>query len=576
MLSAAFAALLAVQVAQQTNVGIVQGVVTRTGTSEPLPFVQVVLVAGYLAPGLTGRATAFSDALTARTRNDTPATTDTPGPFATTTDSEGRFSFSGIAPGQYTVRAQREGYFATPAFAEPTAGATAPITVVAQQPVTPVALSLMAGGVVSGRIRDPGGQPVPRINITAYKVVYMEGRAVIVSEKSLSTDDRGEYRMSWLPPGDYYFATPRPGLPRGLNDSWARTFFPSTADTLLARPVTVIPGGEVPGIDITIQAVPDVRISGRVIPADVNANTLNVAYSFSLVPRDPNVLIENLPASVQNSATDRTGDRFEFRGIFPGSYDLVVDDPTGASSGFPSRPLRSGRVRVDVGSKDVIDVTVVLHPTVELKGTIRVDGSKAPLPFQPFGLSLQDIYSVIVTGNYAATVDRSGSFVIPNVPVGAYRFKGSAGSPSSAFNLPSDAYVFDIVQGGRSVYDSGIVVGPEVPDDIQVTVRMDGGSVNGNVVDADQKLFKGARVALVPQGTRRQNGTLYRATFGGDDHFSFRGIAPGQYKLFAWESLPLYTAYQDETILTKAETRGQFVNIQAGIATAAQVRVIPK
>jgi hypothetical protein len=50
--------------------------------------------------------------------------------------------------------------------------------------------------------------------------------------------------------------------------------------------------------------------------------------------------------------------------------------------------------------------------------------------------------------------------------------------------------------------------------------------------------FSNATVVLVPEKTRRQNLALYRQTLSAENGtFSFTGILPGDYKLFAWGSL---------------------------------------
>ena len=83
-----------------------------------------------------------------------------PGPqTAVVTNSEGVFEFRNLVPGRYQIRAQREGYFGVlpGGFGRPhryqldgdrDRG----------QPTEPVAMAMLRGAIISGRVRDPNGQ----------------------------------------------------------------------------------------------------------------------------------------------------------------------------------------------------------------------------------------------------------------------------------------------------------------------------------------------------------------------------------------------------------------------------------
>ena len=44
---------------------------------------------------------------------------------------------------------------------------------------------------------------MPNVNVAAHAITYENGRIYPQLASSQTTDDRGEYRMFWLPPGDY-------------------------------------------------------------------------------------------------------------------------------------------------------------------------------------------------------------------------------------------------------------------------------------------------------------------------------------------------------------------------------------
>jgi hypothetical protein len=141
-----------IQAVSQTNTGLIEGRVTRPGGSEGIPDVQITLygpgavdpVSAIRAlytpnPALTPAMRAEIDASINRTNTSYPGysietlvaatrrleaqllglpeSTSVP-PISTSTavsDRDGRFRFRNLAPGRYSIRAEREGYFGAPA-----------------------------------------------------------------------------------------------------------------------------------------------------------------------------------------------------------------------------------------------------------------------------------------------------------------------------------------------------------------------------------------------------------------------------------------------------------------------------
>jgi len=56
-------------------------------------------------------------------------------------------------------------------------------------------------------------------------------------------------------------------------------------------------------------------------------------------------------------------------------------------------------------------------------------------------------------------------------------------------------------------------------------------------------------------------------------HFKIGGVAPGDYKLFAWDNLEPY-AYFDPVVLDKVETRGRPVHIAESSNQTVNLSVI--
>jgi protocatechuate 3,4-dioxygenase beta subunit len=80
-------------------------------------------------------------------------------------------------------------------------------------------------------------------------------------------------------------------------------------------------------------------------------------------------------------------------------------------------------------------------------------------------------------------------------------------------------------------------------------------------------------VALIPEARRLDNRALYAVTNAdASGRFSFRGVAPGDYQVFAWETTPP-NAYQSVSFLKKYEGRSRAVRIAQGGAINLEVPV---
>jgi hypothetical protein len=80
---------------------------------------------------------------------------------------------------------------------------------------------------------------------------------------------------------------------------------------------------------------------------------------------------------------------------------------------------------------------------------------------------------------------------------------------------------------------------------------------------------------LVPDVYLRKRPTLYKfTTTDAAGAFRIQAIAPGDYKLFAWEEVE-QGAWQDPDFLRIHETRGKAVTLREGTAERLQISPIP-
>jgi hypothetical protein len=162
----------------RTGDALIEGLVRRQDTGEPLAAVEVVLT---LYPR-----------------------TGAPSLRSSLTDSAGRFVFERLPAEAYTLRISSENFFAPPVGGSSAAVLTEEITLGGGQRRTNLAYNLVPAGVIHGLIRDDAGRPTPDISVTALRVTYVYGRKTLENAKSVQSDDRGEFRLFGLRPGEYY------------------------------------------------------------------------------------------------------------------------------------------------------------------------------------------------------------------------------------------------------------------------------------------------------------------------------------------------------------------------------------
>ena len=100
-----------------------------------------------------------------------------------------------------------------------------------------------------------------------------------------------------------------------------------------------------------------------------------------------------------------------------------------------------------------------------------------------------------------------------------------------------------------------------------------GAVVSGTVKSASGVRLSDAVVAIVPDSPLRNSGMHYRSAISDiNGRFELRGIAPGDYHLFAWEDLP-GAAYLSAEFMRKYEENGTPVHIDKTEQVSVDVSV---
>jgi protocatechuate 3,4-dioxygenase beta subunit len=475
--------------------------------------------------------------------------------FDVLTDAEGHFLISEIQPGAYRLSVERNG-FVRQEYGQRTPSSTrpgAPLTLQPGQHLRDIVFRLIPTAVIAGRVLDEDNEPVPNVRVQALRYTYAEGRRQLTQAAATATNDLGEYRLHGLAPGRYYVAAtffPSPQLSGSPAEGTASAYYPGTTDPSSASPVEAAASAELRGVDIRLQIVRMVTVRGRA----VLSNGRPARATVRLMRREGAVFA----FGGDGIARLRPQGFFELPGVRPGSYFLIAE--------YGEDGVRyATTVSVEVGSADIGNLDLVLTPGFDVFGHIRVEGS---VDVGRLAVSLQP-GKPSPAGGDQALVKPDGSFLLEGLARETYRLSVPA--------VPEDLYLKSARLGDQDVLDAGLDLtqAESAAGPLEIVLSANAARVEGVVRDAKNQPVAGAQVALVPDSRRRKQLQLYKtATSDQNGRFLLRGIAPGEYKLFAWEDIDPGAA-QDPEFLRAFESRGESCKVQPGDEQNVQLKLIP-
>jgi hypothetical protein len=207
--------LIGVSLAQtpEPKPAVVAGKVVNAQTGEAVRKAELTLTTSLMPDGAEAMAAqmGFDPGVVAEPGAKGPKKT-----FAATSDAAGKFKFDAVAPGDYYFTVKH------PGFADQTYKATGPnqsegrLHLTAGRELGEVEFRMVPHGAVSGKVVDEDGDPIGDATVTASKFSYATGRRKLQPLDTGTTNDRGEFRVSKLPPGRYYLSAEVVALAQSL------------------------------------------------------------------------------------------------------------------------------------------------------------------------------------------------------------------------------------------------------------------------------------------------------------------------------------------------------------------------
>ena len=473
------------------------------------------------------------------------------------TDDDGRFVMPGLPAGRYNVSASKAGWLRSSYGAmRPTRPGTA--VAVAAGETRDLVIHLARGGVITGLVNDAEGRPARGVPIRLQEARMIGGERVL-GAVSISpgvtgelTDDRGEYRLFGLPPGDYVVsATPVDaggGVTRvtsGGTIGAVPIFFPGTPVAQDAQTVAVKIGETTPAVNFRLQFVKTARVEGRVsAPATVRPQDVQL----TLVAKTPVPAAGGYASAIAalKSFAGVTPDwTFAYSGVTPGTYTLsarVVERPADAEAQSPLRAFTSGVTQlwalaeVAVDGVDRSGLALTLQPGLTIAGRVVLQsvtaGASPSLSRVRLSLSSTErVGSGLALAMPSATPDAGGRFVFRGVVPGQYRVGGYITGANTG-----DWVVASAVLDGREALDFPLEVRPdEHLTGLAVTMSDVSQQVSGLFQDALGRPSSAFTVVLFPsdQSLRTVSRRIRTARPGQDGRYIVSSVPPGDYRLAA-------------------------------------------
>jgi hypothetical protein len=483
-----------------------------------------------------------------------------------TTDDTGRFQFANLPPGSYTLAASKAGYL------DMVYGARRPgpqaagvlLELTAAQKLERVELTLPRGSVITGTILDQFGDPVFGCAVRVMRLVYGNGEKYATAINSSDvTDDRGQYRIAGLMPGEYLVsAVPRDTVSqtmalnemlrnrvggaiaaaRAAGNEGTLNYRPDAMETLsqpvdprgyvpVHYPGSVLASGagsvrvglrdEVSGIDIRLQTVETANVTGTVtwtggeVPAGLRIQLL-----------DPTVPMPTLGSWWTST---RPGNTFVFYGVSPGPYIVRAYTSSGGTDLYGVAD-----VRVDPSRSNAVELQ--LQRGMSVSGSVSLEG--APVALTRLRVIAEPVVKIAdpELGREFAAVDANGRFTIRGLAPVQYRFIVE-GLPagwrlaSATFNDRDAVDHLLSIQAGANATGGVLKLAP-----VATTAE-----VGGTLTDVAGKPVVNAVVLLFPEDPQfwsPQSPRIHHVSPAADGRFAIRGLRPGDYRIVVADPEP--------------------------------------
>ncbi len=502
---------------------------------------------------ITGRVVAADTGRPVKRARMFVTAAELPGGRGMMTDDAGVFDLTELPAGRYSLTVSKSGFVSLSYGQRRPLQAGTPLQLADGQQLTGIQFQLPRGSVVGGHVLDEDGDAMPGVMVRVMRYQYQQGERRLTPSGTGQTDDKGQYRVWGLLPGDYYvsavarggnFAGPfggrfvGPGGPGGFggggrgpggggpngpppgggNDqeqiNYAPTYYPGVASVNEAKAITVGLSQEVLDISFSMQLVRMSRLSGHVSNPDgtpVTSGNVNL-MSDAAVGRG-NQIGTNIGGRIQWDGA------FAINSVPPGRYILRARGGDSEAPQFAAQP-------VSMNGEDVADFTVILSAGATVSGTLTFLPGQSPLPdLTQFRILAPSTDRSDFGPQPNARADKEGHFTLSGVSAGAHLIR--SGGNARGWTLKS------VVIGGRDVTDTPMQLrSGETLANVTVVFTDQQNELNGTVTNESGSPMPDYTVLAFATDSslwRPQARQIMTARPDQTGKYRIRGLPPGQY-----------------------------------------------
>lgn len=460
----------------------------------------------------------------------------------TITDDRGVFAATDLPAGRYTVSATKGGYARATFGAERPSRPGTSVALAAGQQVTGISLKMRRGGVITGRVTDEAGEPLPGVRLTLHTLrVSPSGDRTLRPAPDTSSavaDDRGAFRFFGLAPGEYIVgvmsspvssarvptdteirdafeaakalpAQQRPVVAPPVSEpvNFAQIYSGDTPDPTTATLVAV-GSGEERSIDIRMRRAPMATVAITVIGADGLVRTAETS------------IVKQTAISGSMSIPANASGIYEFRDLAP--YDYTV------MSRFKSPDGRMLVATQEVSAHSGVNPgTLTLAPAPTMAGRVVFRGEASPPDPTTVAIAVEHVERALAFNRVASpTIAPDGSFALTGMMPGRHRASASVRSNAQ--------WVLESIKvGDRDVTDEGFVVREGAPVEAEFIFTTAKTELTGVLQHADSspapEYFVAAFAADEALWSSPRRLGFTRPDING--RYTFSGLPPGSYRL---------------------------------------------
>jgi hypothetical protein len=357
-------------------------------------------------------------------------------------DSQGRFVVRDVPKGSFLLLATAPGYIVSNHGQARAGGPTRTIDLTGGERLVDLKIQLWRHGVISGALTDEAGEPIVGATVRVLRRVANGpgGQRRYLQGTETTTDDRGQYRLTALSPGQFLVAVPQtqvtvpasivdtylqsvsergggaggqlvdvmstasavPSVGGGVRiDDWLLqssgngrqlTMPPPTPvgvfvypavlrglSTDASREIAVGPGEERKGVDISLRPVRAVRVSGRVTADGAPVGNVAIRLVAATGP-----ILQNQMGFESATTVSGADGSFTLLGVTPGQYILKI--------------LRTARLTLPPGLASNPAVVAAYAPAAPAAPTPPTSMAGAQVPLTIGNADIQDLDVAIRPG----------------------------------------------------------------------------------------------------------------------------------------------------------------------------------